>query len=590
MTIKTMNIFTIFETLIKEKIKQAGWKAKDGAALNLDSITVEAPRDSSHGDIATNAAMVLAKAIGENPRNLAEKLAALLQSDKNIAAAAAAGPGFINMTLKDSFWQDLLSGILEAGQAYGRSDKGKKAKINVEYVSANPTGPLHVGHCRGAVVGDVLANLLHFIGFDTVKEYYVNDAGGQIDVLAQSVLLRYREALGEAVGTIPEGLYPGEYLIPVGQSLAEKYGGGLLSRDKAEVLALVKDYAINAMLDLIREDLRSLNIRHEKFFSERLLHKNDAAPIRAAIDDLTVRGYIYKGTLPPPKGKMPDDWEDREQTLFRSTDAGDDVDRALIKSDGSYTYFAADIAYCKDKYDRGFKEMIYVLGADHGGYVKRLQAVAQAVSGGKARLDALLCQLVRLYRNGEPARMSKRAGNFVTLRDVVDEVGSDAVRFMMLYRKADAPLDFDFAKVTEQSKDNPVFYVQYAHARCYSVLRQAAEQMAGESRDRENLPAAGFDCLSDPSELALIRKMAEYPRLVEMAALAHEPHRLAFYLYELAADFHAHWNKGNDNAALRFIQPQDKAATKARLALVRAVAGVLASGLSLMGVSAPREM
>lgn len=585
---KSMNIFTLFETRIKEKITQAGWRAKDGAALNLSAVTVEAPRDAVHGDLATNAAMVLARAMGESPRSLAEKLVALLEGDKNIAAVAAAGPGFINMKLRDSFWQDFLAGILKAGKTYGRSNKGKKAKINVEYVSANPTGPLHVGHCRGAVVGDVLANLLQFIGFDTAKEYYVNDAGGQIDVLARSAMLRYREALGEAVGAIPEGLYPGDYLIPVGRALAEKYGGSLLEGDKAAGMAVVKAYAVNAMLTLIRADLRSLNIRHEHFFSERQLHKNDAAPIRAAIDDLTLRGYIYKGALPPPKGKRPDDWEDREQTLFRSTAAGDDVDRALIKSDGSYTYFAADIAYFKDKYDRGFQEMIYILGADHGGYVKRLQAVAKAVSGGKAQLSALLCQLVKLYRNGEPERMSKRAGNFITLRDVVDEVGSDAVRFMMLYRKADAPLDFDFAKVTEQSKDNPVFYVQYAHARCYSALRQARAQ-AAEFGDAKPV-AAEFSRLADSGELGLIRKMAEYPRLLEMAAQAHEPHRLAFYLYDLAAAFHAHWNKGNDNASLRFIQAGDGATTKARLALVQAVALVLASGLSLMGVAAPQEM
>ncbi|KAA6205591.1 MAG: arginine--tRNA ligase [Candidatus Tokpelaia sp.] len=585
-----MNIFNLFESRLKEKIIKAGLRAKDGAPLDLDLVSIEAPRDASHGDIATNAAMVLAGQYGENPRNLAGRLVALLQDDKDIAAVNVAGPGFINIRLKESCWQALLGNILAAGRNYGRSDRGKKAKINVEYVSANPTGPLHVGHCRGAVVGDVLANLLHFAGFNTVKEYYVNDAGGQIDVLAQSVLLRYREALGEIIGAIPEGLYPGAYLVPVGRELAEIYGDSLLSRDKGEALALVKDYAVKAMLALIREDLRSLNIHHEKFFSERFLHKNDAAAIRAAIDDLTVRGYVYKGVLPPPKGKKTADWENREQTLFRSTAVGDDVDRALIKADGSYTYFAADIAYFKDKYDRGFKEMIYILGADHGGYVKRLQAVAKAVSGGKARLDALLCQLVRLYRNGEPARMSKRAGNFVTLRDVVEEVGSDAVRFMMLYRKADAPLDFDFAKVTEQSRDNPVFYVQYAHARCYSVLRQAAGQIGVTGLTRENWPAAALERLNDESELALIRKMAAYPRLIEAAALAREPHRLAFYLYELAADFHAHWNKGNDTVSLRFIQPQDQALTIARLALVQAVADVLAGGLMLMGVSAPQEM
>jgi len=589
MTIKAMNIFTVFETRLKAKIAAAGLPGRNGAPLDLANVRVEAPRDASHGDMASNAAMALAGQCGESPRNLAEKLAELLRDDEDIAAIAVAGPGFINIRLRERCWHNLLAGIVRAGRDYGRSDKGKKAKINVEYVSANPTGPLHVGHCRGAVVGDVLANLLSFIGFDAVKEYYVNDAGGQIDVLAQSVFLRYREALGENIGAMPEGLYPGAYLIPLGQELAKRYGRSLLEQSKGKAPAPVKDYAVKAMLALIREDLRSLNIHHEKFFSERALHKNGAAAIRAAIDDLTLRGYIYRGVLPPPKGKQTEDWEDREQVLFRSSSAGDDVDRPLIKADGSYTYFAADIAYFKDKYDRGFQEMIYILGADHGGYVKRLQAVARAVSGGTARLNVLLCQLVKLYRNGEPARMSKRAGNFVTLRDVVEEVGSDAVRFMMLYRKADAPLDFDFAKVTEQSKDNPVFYVQYAHARCYSVLRQAAGQM-GQAAGRRAGPPPALERLDNADELALIRKMADYPRLVEAAALAHEPHRLAFYLHELAADFHAHWNKGNEDVKLRFIQPHDTALTQARLVLVQAVANVLAGGLALMGVSAPQEM
>lgn len=581
-----MNIFTQLDARIKRDLQKAGLKSKTGEALDLSGLTVEAPRDAAHGDIATNAALILCRQLGETPRALAEKLAAVLRDDTDIASVAIAGPGFINLTLKPAVWHELLRSILREGAAYGRSDKGGQAKLNLEYVSANPTGPLHVGHCRGAVVGDVLANLLRFIGFAVEKEYYVNDAGGQIDVLARSVFLRYREALGENIGAVPEGLYPGDYLIPVGAELAKQYGASLRHEPEEKWLPVVKAQAIDAMLRLIRADLRSLNIHHDKFFSERDLHKDGGAPIRAAIDSLTLGGYVYKGALPPPKGKKPDDWEDREQTLFRSTAAGDDVDRALIKSDGSYTYFAADIAYFKDKYDRGFAEMIYVLGADHGGYVKRLQAVAKAVSGGKAKLSALLCQLVKLYRNGEPVRMSKRAGNFITLRDVVDEVGSDAVRFMMLYRKSDAPLDFDFAKVTEQSKDNPVFYVQYAHARCYSVLRQAAALGLAEADWRD----AKLNRLDTAEELALIRKMAEYPRLAEMAALAREPHRLAFYLYELAADFHAHWNKGNDNADLRFIRAEDAELSQARLALVRAAANVLSGGLALMGVSAPQEM
>jgi len=582
-----MNIFTLVEERIKQAIDKAGLKTKAGAAPDLSSLTVETPREAAHGDIATNAAMVLCRQLGENPRKLAEKLADLLRDEIDIASVSVAGPGFINLIMKDLFWQRALAAILREGADYGRSVKGGGVKVNVEYVSANPTGPLHVGHCRGAVVGDALANLLRFIGYDITKEYYVNDAGGQINVLANSVFLRYREALGEAIGEIPEGLYPGAYLKPAGQALAQKYGDSLLRENADKRMAILKEFAIDSMLHLIRADLKALNIHHDTFFSERSLHKNDAAAICETINALTIAGYIYKGTLPPPKGKQTEDWEDREQTLFRSTAAGDDVDRALVKSDGSYTYFAADIAYFKNKYDRGFKEMIYVLGADHGGYVKRLQAVAKAISGGEARLTALLCQLVKLYRNGEPVRMSKRAGNFVTLRDVVDEVGADAVRFMMLYRKSDAPLDFDFAKVTEQSKDNPVFYVQYAHARCYSVLRQAAAAGLAAADFADDAVLARLD---RPDERALIRKMAEYPRLVETAALTREPHRLAFYLYELAADFHAHWNKGNEDVSLRFIQADDKQLSAARLALVQAVAAVLAGGLGLMGVSAPQEM
>jgi len=586
-----MNIFTLLEERIKQSLDKAGLKTEAGAPLDLAGVTVETPREAAHGDIATNAAMVLCRQLGENPRRLAEKLADLLRDDIDIAAVSVAGPGFINIVMQDSFWHKALAAALREGAAYGRSERGGGAKVNVEYVSANPTGPLHVGHCRGAVVGDALANLLDFIGFKVTKEYYVNDAGGQINVLAHSVFLRYKEALGEDIGEIPAGLYPGEYLKPAGAALARKYGRKLLAAGEAERMAILKDYAIESMLHLIRADLKSLNIHHDTFFSERSLHKNGAAAIRAAIKALTEQGYIYQGTLPPPKGKLTEDWEDREQTLFRSTAVGDDVDRALVKSDGSYTYFAADIAYFKDKYDRGFKEMIYVLGADHGGYVKRLQAVARAISGGKARLTALLCQLVKLYRNGEPVRMSKRAGNFITLRDVVEEVGCDAVRFMMLYRKSDAPLDFDFAKVTEQSKDNPVFYVQYAHARCYSVLRQAAGAGLGLNlNEGEAVSVAALARLSRPEEKALIRKIAEFPRLAESAALAREPHRLAFYLYELAADFHAHWNRGNEDASLRFIQAGDQELSAARLALVQGVALTLAGGLRLMGVSAPQEM
>jgi arginyl-tRNA synthetase len=466
---------------------------------------------------------------------------------------------------------------------------GEGRKVNVEYVSANPTGPMHVGHCRGAVVGDALANLLSFAGFDVTKEYYINDAGSQIDVLARSVFLRYREALGEKIGEIPAGLYPGDYLVPVGEALARDYGVKLHNMPEDQWMPLVKDRTIDAMMVMIREDLEALNVHHDVFFSERTLHANGAAAIRTAINDLTFKGHVYKGTLPPPKGQLPEDWEDREQTLFRSTEVGDDMDRPLIKSDGSYTYFAADVAYFKNKFDRGFSEMIYVLGADHGGYVKRLEAVARGVSEGKAKLTVLLCQLVKLFRDGEPVKMSKRSGDFVTLRDVVEEVGRDSVRFMMLYRKSSEPLDFDFAKVTEQSKDNPVFYVQYAHARCMSVFRQAKEAFPDLDVSPETL-AKAVSGISDPAELQLVAKVAEFPRLVEAAAQSQEPHRVVFYLYDLASSFHAHWNKGKDQVDLRFINDKSRESSITRLGLVYAVASVLKSGLAIAGTAAPEEM
>ena len=479
--------------------------------------------------------------------------------------------------------------ILDAGPDYGRSPIGGGRKVNVEYVSANPTGPMHVGHCRGAVVGDALANLLAFAGYEVTKEYYINDAGVQIDVLARSVMLRYREALGDTIGEIPAGLYPGDYLVPVGQALAAEFGRNLLQKPEDEALDIVKNRTIDAMMVMIREDLALLNVHHEVFFSERALHAHDGKAIRAAITDLTLKGYIYKGKLPPPKGQKPEDWEDREQTLFRSTEVGDDIDRPLVKSDGSFTYFAADVAYLKDKVSRGFQDLIFVLGADHSGYVKRMEALAKAVSGGAASLTILICQLVKLYRNGEPVRMSKRSGEFVTLREVVEEVGRDPIRFMMLYRKNDAPLDFDFAKVTEQSKDNPVFYVQYASARCHSVFRQATEQLGVATFERATLKAAVAK-LTDEGEIALIKKLAEYPRLIEGAAQAHEPHRLAFYLYDLASSFHAHWNRGTENSDLRFVKVTDPQSTHARLGLVQAVSDVLSSGLALIGADAPKEM
>lgn len=584
-----MNIFADFDVKIKKTLQDLGLKDKDGGELDVSRVGVEPPRDATHGDISTNAAMVLSKAVGSNPRELAAKIAEALKGDADVASVDVAGPGFINLRLNDDYWQRQLGVMLAEGTDYGRSKMGDMRKVNVEYVSANPTGPMHVGHCRGAVVGDVLANLLKFAGYDVTKEYYINDAGAQIDVVAKSVMLRYREALGEDIGEIPAGLYPGDYLVPLGQALAKEFGSSLLEKPEEEVLPLIKDRSIDAMMALIRDDLASLNVHHDLFFSERSLHADHAKLIRTAINDLTLKGHVYKGKLPPPKGQLPDDWEDREQTLLRSTEVGDDMDRALVKSDGSFTYFAADVAYFKNKFDRGFEEMIYVLGADHGGYIKRLEAVAKAVAEGKAELTVLICQMVKLFRDGEPVRMSKRSGQFITLRDVVDEVGSDAVRFMMLYRKNDASLDFDFAKVTEQSKDNPVFYVQYASARANSVFRQAKEQLGLEKIEREEA-AKHLSLLTDESEVALVRKLAEYPRLIETAAIHQEPHRLAFYLYDLASAFHSQWNRGSDNPDLRFIKVNDTNLSLARLGLVQVVSDVLVSGLSIIGADAPTEM
>ena len=501
-----------------------------------------------------------------------------------------AGPGFLNFRLTAAFWQRLVSRVIREGVDFGRSTAGADRKVNVEYVSANPTGPMHVGHCRGAVVGDALANLMGFAGYQVTKEYYINDAGSQIDVLAKSVYLRYREALGEDIGEIPAGLYPGDYLVPVGQKLADEFGTSLRTMPEDERMALIKDRTIDAMMDMIRADLKALNVEHDVFFSERSLHADGERAIRHAINDLTFKGHVYKGKLPPPKGQAPEDWEDREQTLFRSTELGDDIDRPLIKSDGSYTYFAADVAYFRDKFERGFTEMIYVLGADHGGYIKRLEAVAKAVSGGEAKLTVLLCQMVKIYRDGEPVRMSKRSGDFVTLRDVVDEVGVDSVRFMMLYRKSSESLDFDFAKVTEHSKDNPVYYVQYAHARCASVMRQALETFPDLDLSPETLASADLSDLAHESELALIAKLSEYPRMIEAAASGQEPHRVAFYLYDLASLLHAHWNKGRDEPGLRFVNDKNRQSTIARLGLVYAVASVLKSGLTITGTDAPEEM
>ncbi|MCQ0987447.1 arginine--tRNA ligase [Jiella marina] len=580
-----MNIFADFEGRVKKAVEAI---LPAGEDVDLSRVTVEPPRDPAHGDLATNAAMVLAKGLKTKPRDLAERIADALKADPDIETIGIAGPGFINLSLKPGFWIDHLATLLGAGSGYGRGPATGR-KLNVEYVSANPTGPMHVGHCRGAVVGDVIARLLAFAGNDVTKEYYINDAGEQVNVLARSAYLRYREALGEEIGEIPAGLYPGDYLKPVGEALAKEFGDMLLGQSEEEWLPVVRDRAIDAMMAMIRSDLKGLGVEHDLFFSERTLHAGNGGKIAEAISDLTDRGFVYKGTLPPPKGQVPEDWEDREQVLLRSTDVGDDQDRPLVKSNGAYTYFAADVAYFRDKFERGFSEMIYVLGADHGGYVKRLEAVAKAVSGGSAVADCVLCQLVKLYRDGEPVKMSKRSGDFVTLAEVVEEVGRDPVRFMMLYRKSDAPLDFDFKKVTEQSKDNPVFYVQYAHARAAAVFRQAEE--AGIAvPDFAGIESESLSGLTDVGEVGLIRKLAEFPRLIQQAADAKEPHRLAFYLNDLAAAFHAQYNRGKDLPDLRFVNRDDPMISVARLGLVKAVAIVLAIGLDLIGADAPEEM
>ncbi|WP_029073962.1 arginine--tRNA ligase [Kaistia adipata] len=584
-----MNIFRDFTARVTSAVEVI-LAARESAPVDLSRIVVEPPRDATHGDLATNAAMVLAKPLGLKPRDLAEAIAGRLRDDEDVASVDVAGPGFINLTLAAPYRAHALKALVEAGQDYGRSRHGGGRKVNVEYVSANPTGPMHVGHCRGAVVGDALANLLDWAGYSVTKEYYINDAGGQVDVLARSAFLRYREALGETIGAIPEGLYPGDYLMPVGAALADVHGRKLLDMPESEWLPIVRDAAISAMMVMIRDDLALLNVHHDVFFSERSLNGPDGDKIAATIADMERKGFVYRGTLPPPKGQLPEDWEDREQLLFRATDVGDDIDRPLMKSDGSYTYFAGDVAYFKDKFDRGFQQMIYVLGADHGGYVKRLQAVGRAISGGTASVDVLLCQLVKLFRAGEPVRMSKRSGDFITLREVVEEVGRDAVRFMMLYRKSDAPLDFDFQKVTEQSKDNPVFYVQYGHARAASILRNAAQELPALDLSASALAAADLTLLEDQGELGLQRRLAEFPRIIESAADAHEPHRIAFYLHELAAEFHQQWNRGKDLPQLRFINSEEPQLTAARLALVHATKLVLSSGLLVLGVNAPEEM
>jgi arginyl-tRNA synthetase len=561
------------------------------SGLDQSRVTVEPPRDAAHGDMATNAAMVLAKDAGRKPGELAETIAEKLRSDALVARADVAGPGFVNITLRPAAWIDTLRAAVSSGPAYAKIDVGNGAPVNVEYVSANPTGPMHVGHCRGAVFGDALANLLAFTGFKVTREYYINDAGVQVDLLARSAFLRYREALGEKIGVIPEGLYPGDYLKPVGAAIAAEYADALARQSETSWLPIVRDKAIAMMIATIRDDLAALDVKPDVFFSERSLLMSGEDRVGATIELLRQRGYVYEGRLPPPKGAPAEDWEDREQTLFRSTAFGDDVDRPLKKSDGSYTYFASDIAYHRSKLERGFRTLIDVWGADHAGYIKRMQAAVAALSDRQAELDVKVVQLVKLLRAGQPVKMSKRAGEFVTLREVVDEVGRDPVRFMMLFRKNDAVLDFDLVKVLEQSRDNPVFYVQYGHARAQSIFRNARAAFADLPDDVAQLADhADLARLNDPAELALMRQIALYPRILAAAAAAHEPHRIAFYLFDLASEFHALWTLGNASPHLRFIIQNDRQLTEARLVLVQGVATVLASGLALLGVEAPNEM
>ncbi len=573
-----MNIFAEIRTSVIETLDAM---VADGAlpsGLSWGNVAVEPPRDAAHGDMATNAAMVLAKGAGKPPRVIADELAKRLTSDPRIVVVEVAGPGFLNLRLHPDVWHDVVAEAIDAGVTFGHSGMGAGVKVNVEYVSANPTGPLHVGHTRGAVFGDALASLLDYAGYEVTREYYINDGGAQVDVLARSAFERYREAHGLSP-EIAEGLYPGDYLVPVGEALKTEFGDTFLDQPEDVWLEPIRNFATEAMMELIRADLASLGVKMDHFFSEKSLY--GSGMIEKAIADLDSKGLIYKGTLEPPKGKMPEDWEPREQTLFRSTAHGDDVDRPIMKSDGTWTYFAPDIAYHWNKIERGFDELIDIFGADHGGYVKRMNAAVSALSDGRVPLDVKLTQLVKLYKDGTPFKMSKRSGTFVTLRDVVEQVGPDVARFVMLTRKNDAPLDFDFAKAVEQSKDNQVFYVQYAHARVRSVMRKA-EALGLEYSDNAKL--------EDEAEFRVAMKIAEWPRLVEIAARNHEPHRVAFYLYELAQEFHALWNRGNDKPELRFLHEGDSAATAAKIALPRAVAVVISAGLGILGVTPVEEM
>jgi len=585
-----MNLYADIAARITDALEAMKREGALPSDLEIKGIEATPPRDATHGDVASNAAMVLAKSAKKKPREIADALAAKLMGQPDIAKVDVAGPGFLNVTFKPEVWAGLIPAIRKAGTVYGSGSLGKGETANVEYVSANPTGPMHVGHCRGAVFGDALANLLAFAGYKVTREYYINDAGGQVNVLARSTHMRYREALGEKIGDIPEGLYPGEYLMPVGEALAKEFGNALVGKPESEWLAMVREKAVAAMLVMIKDDLAALNVRHDVFFSEASLKSGKKDEVADSIAVLRKMGHIYEGRLEKPLGHDGEEWEDREQTLFRSTTFGDDVDRALMKSDGTYTYFASDVAYHHNKISRGFDHLVNVLGADHVGYVKRIKSVVAALSEGRVDMDVPICQLVKLMRNGEPVKMSKRSGNFVTLREVVDEVGVDPVRFMMLYRKHDSALDFDLAKVVEQSKENPVFYVQMGHARARSVFRNVQDVFPGMTADSAEIANADLSKLTDAGEIDLVRRMAWWPELVKGAARAHEPHRLAFYLYELASALHGHWSRGNDSPHLRFIQAGDRTLTAARLALVDAFAQVVASGLGILGVSAPDEL
>ncbi len=584
-----MNVFQEVAEDIATALEALKEEGRLPAALEIKGIETQEPRDPAHGDLATNAALVLAKPAGMKPREIADLLKGKLEGQSGLTRVEVAGPGFINLSYAPSFWHDLIRRMLALGSSYGRVDLGRGRSVDIEYVSANPTGPMHVGHCRGAVFGDTLASLLAFAGYAVTREYYINDAGAQVDKLGRSAYLRYREALGEDIGDIPEGLYPGDYLKPIGQALVAAHGRDLLGKPESEWLGITRGAAIASLLAEIKADLAALNVHHDVFFSERSLTEG-RDQVREAMDRLQAKGLIYQGRLPRPKGHEEDDWEDREQTLFRSTDFGDDMDRALMKSDGSYTYFAGDVAYHYNKIQRKFDQYFNVLGADHVGYIPRLKAVVSALSDGNAHYDTPVCQLVKVLRNGEPVRMSKRAGTFVALRDVVDEVGRDPVRFMMLTRKNDSPLDFDLAKVVEQSKDNPVFYVQYAHARASSVFRNANDAFPGIATPDVVAGRIPLDGLTDAGEMDIVKQLARFPRLIEGAARDREPHRLTFFLFDLASAFHTQWTRGNEAPHLRFIRADDRNLTAARLALVAATRLVLAQGLGVLGVEAPDEM